>query len=154
MHCYLQLSKKCDITKPEKLYLKLDAEEYKGNFQGVKSDEHVIKYCIKDGNFIASKSPEELTNRHESRVGKKKIIGKELMQLANVKALAEHVRDVRPELHPDYKRIRESFILHKLDIEPVPKMAGCRGIWIKGSPGIGKTHCVLEKYGDDVYEKS
>ena len=143
-----------DITVATKLDIVHEGVTHHGNYQGVKSDEAVIKYVTKGGVFIASKDRDELLAKHECRVGKKKIIGKELLGIPNVRALAEHVRDKRPELLMDYDRVRKGYISHKLDIEPAIKVAGTRGIWISGAPGIGKTHCILDKYGDSVYEKS
>lgn len=150
----MHVNKKVDITVPDKLDLEYEGVRYHGNYQGVKSDEAVIKYVTKGGAFISSKPRDELLNKHECRVGKKKIIGKELIGLPNAKALAEHVRDVRPELLMDYERIRKGYQLYKLDIEPSIQVAGTRGIWITGTPGVGKTHCILDKYGDGVYEKA
>jgi hypothetical protein len=61
LHAYIQVDKKVDVTRPNALDL-TDAEgkQYHGNYQGVKSDEAVIKYVTKGGNFIASKDLETL----------------------------------------------------------------------------------------------
>lgn len=84
----------------------------------------------KDGNYISSKSIEELTERHECRVGKKKLIGKEILGIANTQLLAEHVRDKRPELALDYERVERSFIALKRALEKPFITRECRGIWI------------------------
>lgn len=60
LHCYLQVDKKVDITVPSKLNIKEEEKEFHGNFQGVKSDTAVIKYCTKGGKYISSKEIEEL----------------------------------------------------------------------------------------------
>ena len=52
----------------------------------------------KDGRFISSKPLEELQHKTECRIGKKKIIGRELLNLRSTRDLAEHIRDQRPEL--------------------------------------------------------
>lgn len=142
LHCFLDLSKKINIKSPTKLDLVLDGVTYHGKYEGVRTEEAVLKYVTKEGNFISSKPLEELLHRHECRVGKKKIIGKEIINLASTSHLAKHVQEVRPELVMDYDRLRRSFISFKRDLEPPLKCKDVRGIWIKGPPGIGKTHQV------------
>lgn len=105
-----------DITNATKLDLVYENVTYHGNYQGVKSDEAVIKYVTKGGRFISSKPREELLQKHECRIGKKRIIGQEIAGIPTVKALAEHCRDVRPELLPDYERVRRSYVAYQLDI--------------------------------------
>lgn len=54
----------------------------------------------------------------------------------------------------EYDKIRKSFIAFKRDLDIPFKTVECRGIWIKGSPGIGKTHTIMENFGHELYEKS
>lgn len=42
----------------------------------------------------------------------------------------------------------------KLALEKPFKTIQTRGIWIKGEPGIGKSHLLMENYHDQLYEKS
>lgn len=60
LHCYIQVDKAVDITVATKLDIQQDNVVYHGNYQGVKSDTAVIKYVTKDGNYISSKSIDEL----------------------------------------------------------------------------------------------
>lgn len=81
LHCYIEVDKPVDTLNARCYDLSLNDVVFHGNYQGVKSDEHVIKYVTKDGNFISSKDISELLAKHECRVGKKKVIGKELLGL-------------------------------------------------------------------------
>lgn len=42
----------------------------------------------------------------------------------------------------------------KRDIERDFETKDVRGIWIMGTPGVGKTHVVLANYRECTYEKS
>lgn len=68
--------------------------------------------------------------------------------------MAEWVRDQRPELAMDFERIERSYMRIKLALEAPFKTVQTRGIWIKGEPGIGKSHLLMENYHDQLYEKS
>lgn len=136
----MELSKKCNFKNAHRLDLTEEDHTYHGKYEGVRSDEAAIKYVTKEGNYVSSKPYEELLHKHECRTGKKKIIGTEIIGLPTVSALAKHVKEHRPELIMDYDRIRRGFISYKRDLEPPLLCKDTRGIWIKGPPGIGKTH--------------
>jgi Geminivirus Rep catalytic domain. len=150
----MALEKDFETEKPDKLDLKDGDQTYHGNYQSVKSDEHVIKYVTKDGNFISSKSIEDLLLKHQHRVGKKKIIGTSILGCTSVGELALVVRDKHPELIVDYEKIVRSYQLYQAHTIKQQSTVKPRGIWISGQPGIGKTHCLLESLGEDVYLKS
>ena len=54
----------------------------------------------------------------------------------------------------DFERIERSYMRIKLALEAPFKTIQTRGIWIKGEPGIGKSHLLMENYHDQLYEKS
>lgn len=113
MHCWLALEKDFETENATKLDLKDGEMVYHGNYQSVKSDEHVIKYVTKDGNFISSKSIEDLLLKHQHRVGKKKIVGKAILGCSSVTELASVVREQHPELIMDYEKIVRSYQLYQ-----------------------------------------
>ena len=73
----IPLDKK-DYTKPDCMDIQWEDKVYHGNYQGCKSDTAVIKYCTKDGKFIASKDIADLTNKNECRTGKSALSAKSL----------------------------------------------------------------------------
>lgn len=152
LHCYLNLSKRYETQNANHLDLKKEDQNYHGNYQAVRDDKHVLKYVTKDGNYISNASLEDLTLKTECRLGKKKIVGQEMLNLKNTKELAEYVRDERPELLVDYDRIKKSFIAHRRDLESTKTLKNCRGIWISGKPGVGKSHFIMKTY-PDLFEK-
>jgi len=51
---------KVSISDQSFLDIHYEGRKYHGNYQGVRSNEKVLKYVTKDGNFISSKPIEEL----------------------------------------------------------------------------------------------
>lgn len=52
----------------------------------------------------------------------------------------------------NYKKVKQSVDLFKIDTKPAVTTEKLRGVWIYGPPGTGKTRYVHEKY-DDIYDK-
>ena len=60
LHCWLKLSKACNIKDQAKLDLIMEGVKFHGKYESCKSNSKVLKYVVKDGNYISSKPYEEL----------------------------------------------------------------------------------------------
>lgn len=63
MHAWLKLEKKVNIGDP-KLF---DIEGYHPNLQGCRSNADVVKYVVKDKDYVSNMSPEEIRALVQSR---------------------------------------------------------------------------------------
>lgn len=97
LHCYFKLEKKVNFTSAQCL----DIGIYHGNYQGCRSSINVARYCTKKEDYISNYDVAEET---EKRVGKKKILGSEL--LGKRKTLEELTVE-HPELLFGYKKLKE-----------------------------------------------
>jgi len=65
VHVYLKLQAKCDIRDPASLDLVSDEESgrspYHGNYQGCRSPQAVMRYCLKEEDYITNLPPELVT---------------------------------------------------------------------------------------------
>lgn len=63
------------------------------------------------------------------------------------------LEELKEEVHPmNLGRTISGIHLYKLMKQSATETKGCRGVWIRGSPGAGKSHLVETKY-PDAYRK-
>lgn len=53
----------------------------------------------------------------------------------------------------DFKKVADSFTFFRRSLEEVGTLKNCRGIWITGAPGIGKTWNIMQNFSKDLFEK-
>jgi len=114
----------------------------KSHFEMVKKDNGAAKYCMKedtrvDGPWEYGEKPVERNSKTDWEEVKANAIS------GNFEAIPA---DILIKHYQNLKRIRVDHITTK-DVEE------CRGIWIWGAPGTGKTHHARTQYGEDIYIK-
>lgn len=119
--------------------LKFKFNDRTANAEAVRSMSAVLKYCSKDDEYITNiKNLESLIKKSKKR----KVIG-EIFERGALWAVENGAcREI------DYKRLKASVDLYRLDTAPVEATDDCKGHWISGPTGIGKTHHVHERWPD------
>lgn len=145
-HVYLGLSQSVRHKIPAN---SLDIEGHHPNVQVVRSNERVMKYVVKDGDYITNIEQEIQKARSHLNKMNKEAIGKSLIE---GKPLAELTREF-PALIFDYVRLRTGFLLFKLDSCSLEALDGPCGVWIGGPPGVGKSIIAETKFGK-IYPKN
>lgn len=110
--------------------------------------EQNIDYCTKDKDvLIQFGDPPTKNSKIQERMEKnKRLRDGDLNELVDTGELS--INQV-----PMIKRARVILEQEKLAKE-IYETEECKGVWIYGPPGVGKTHFVREKYGPDLYVKS
>ena len=144
-HVYLELSG-AFRTRDAKCF---DIQGHHGNYQGCRSAKNVLRYCTKDDNYISNMDIATLLSKPSTR----KKVGEQLVNGEKTpwEAVQEH-----PELIFGYKKLKVDFETFLVDSKKPIETNGCRGIWIWGPPGAGKsTHArrLGDQYGGGLYLK-
>lgn len=107
------------------------------NVQAVKNKYATIKYLHKEDKEPLSKQMDlqEYINKTEK---KQTILGKRLMQGEDLKALVEE--EGNQHLVLKYDKLKTAIAAYHLDSKKPSTAGGCRGLWICGPSGTGKTH--------------
>lgn len=114
-HCYLEKQGSEDawsFTSPG--FADLPSGHH-GNYQAVRSDKNVLKYCIKKDDYICDPGF-DVDGRIKAKKSHKKYIGEEL--LLKKRSLAEVVM-ANPELIYDYDKLRKNLGLLKNDLDDI-----------------------------------
>lgn len=109
-----------------------------GNYQPCRSPKDVIKYCSKDGNYISNFDVEEYMQK------------KKKLSIATIKS--KSARQALEDGDIKISSIRNYNLARSVLVEPY-EHTECRGLWIYGKPGSGKSHAVRVSY-PDLYSKS
>lgn len=119
-----------------------DIGGFHGHYETAKSWKAVIKYCGKDGNYIANIDIQSAASKKAAR-------NKQLLE-EDPKQLIESGTIGVLQL-PNLLRSKAAFTTLSLPYQA----EDVRGIWIHGKTGVGKSHFVRTKYSDtDLYLKS
>jgi len=126
----------------QKLKLKVfDLPSSTGHYEATKSRAGAIKYCQKDGDFLTNLSDDAVLTPQAKRA-------KFVHDVLKVKSLPKLIEE--GDIRWDQAK---SAAYAKQVLMKAERMEGCRGIWIQGKPGVGKSHKARHDYGDDIYIK-
>lgn len=103
------------------------------------SIEENVHYCNKDGLFI-ERGDKPLANDNKGRA--EKLRWQRTWELAKLGELESIDADIRIRQYNTLKRIAKDFM------SKPPNLNGTCGIWIYGTSGVGKSHCVINRYPD------
>ncbi len=132
-HAYVKF--KGDGVAPKDV-LKFKWVDRTANAESCRSPKAVIKYCKKDGDFISN-----IANLLNYEKNKSKKLSTFLLEEGVDKAVEDGLISIR-----GLKRLRQDvfdYKLHKVDVEPT---IHCKGIWIYGPTGAGKTTEALRRF--------
>lgn len=142
LHCYLLLSRKCNLKDPHAL----DLGSYHGNYRGCRSPSAVKEYCTKENNFITNLDPKSLVKSNPYMEALAEATKGDLKQALSVLAASPQgakdlvtrrdcvIRSLR-QLRP-----RRLEILHPLSSYKLPTLWDPRyTLILSGKSGLGKT---------------
>lgn len=124
IHAFIRYKDKVEF-KPDRW----DIGQYHGNYQAAKNWKGVLQYCQKEGNYISNFDPDAAKSKRAAR--NKQIVTEDPKKLVDEGIIPI---DRLPNI------MKAIDIYHLL--EPAEDMDTCRGIWIYGPPGVGKSHVV------------
>lgn len=127
IHVYIKLDSRLDVRDAH--FWDLGANH--GNYQACRSPAKTIQYLVKSDTTPLSNFnwAEGIPSRKRKEIG---------LVLLNGKSLVDLVAE-EPQLVFSYKTLRDNLALYALDKKPPYTHGFCRGIWIWGAPGTGKT---------------
>ena len=138
IHVYVEFAEKIRwraTAEPKKW----DVKGKHPNVQTVRNRSKTIQYCMKE-----DREPYIEGVDVEAVVGKKK---------SYARMYEMGLEELKEEVHPmNLGRTISGIHLYKLMKQSATETKGCRGVWIRGSPGAGKSHLVETKY-PDAYRK-
>ncbi len=112
------------------------------NARGVRGPRKVIGYCIKEGDYLTNIANIE---SYQQQHGKK--LHKDILRKGAKQAMEDG------DVHPmNYKRLAQSIELYELHCKKSEATDECKGRWIYGSSGSGKTTSALERW-PEAYRK-
>lgn len=135
LHAYVKFKNGVKKTDAPTVFNVLDKS---GNYQPARSCKNVIKYCSKDGNYIANFDLDNYLNK------KKKLCVKTIQTKSAREALIDG--DITIASIRNYNLAR-SILVQPYEHDDV------RGLWIWGPPGTGKSHAVRAAF-PDYYDKA
>lgn len=152
LHAYLQMERTLETVRSDfadiKAVVENEVMNYHGNYQSVRSVQHVIRYCSKKDDYLTSFTDDEM--RKYKKVSRTEIAMKEAME---GRALAEILED-NPTLLTMAGKIQQALCLYRTMKAPKFKKKQVCGKWIWGPTGTGKSHLVHTMYNPkDVYLK-
>lgn len=126
----------------------LDVEAFHPNIQAVRSADAVLKYCVKEGDYITN-IPDKIkkAQKEESKMNKREV-GRRLKDGEKLITLVEEY----PELIFNYSRLKTDismYMLEKNDLLPLERTCG---IWLSGPPGSGKSTIATTRYGEYYFK--
>lgn len=147
LHIYLHAVLREGTTGVRIKHCDLDLHGKHGNYQAARSDEHVVKYCKKDGEFIWwGANPND---RAELR-GKKRNL--QLAKLVKGEMTLEQLVEEEPNLILKYKSLAENLRLFQASKKRRPDGVAPRFVYLTGPSGVGKTTLAKSlKAGEDTF---
>lgn len=134
LHVYLRLSDTLDTRDPNFA----DIANHHGNYQSVRCDKAIIKYCVKEDAYISNFDVQAKVTLRNS---KQKLIFAKLIkgEIELPQAIEEN-----PSLIKGYKKLKSDLQEYFLDKKGSLTTDDVRGVWIYGPPGVGKSHMARE----------
>lgn len=139
-HCYVNLLTSVR-TKVSQSYFNIG--DHHPNFQNVRNEQRVVKYCAKDGDYISNcKAKIDKWNRTALKKTKEDI-AKELMGGMKItEAVVKY-----PQLLFGYSRLKMDVQAYMLDKQDKVNLPTTCGVWIAGPAGAGKDTIATERMG-------
>lgn len=145
-HCYFGLDD--EVREPRCSSSKFDIGGHHPNIQTCRSAEKVIRYVIKDDDYITNVPYEVARAKGAMEKKSRRELGEELLA---GKSISEVVQ-ANPALIFGFDRLYKDLQTWKLFTYVPPTLVGPCGIWIGGLSGSGKTTIASTKFGE-LYEK-
>ncbi len=115
----------------------------------VKKDNGVTEYCNKDTGRLDGPFTYGIKPARKDKAGDTARKNMEVIELGPEKALEQGLIPLK-----DYDKIVKSVNLYKIRTGQAMETEDCRGIWIWGPPGTGKSHYARHEWGDSFYVKA
>lgn len=135
LHAYVKY--KTGVKVKDVMKFHIDAKGVKA--QPCRSCRDVIKYCTKEGDYLANFDVE----KYQAKKGK--VSSEVLRTYTTIEALDAGIIGLNSMKAFEYAR--------SLAINPKEREDVC-GLWYYGAPGTGKSRMARELFGDDLYLKS
>lgn len=152
LHCYLKLTKKCDVRNANGL----DIDGFHGNYMSCKSPAAVKKYCRKENNYITNipdkaYTPYDKAIEAENRITAEKILMKEcadvyIKNFNNVQNFLENLEERTKSTLPEFKVYPpDSFVTNIDDVicqwilQIGADLDRCKLLIVGSPPSFGKT---------------
>lgn len=132
-HCYISLDRSLRTKVPARF---LDIDENHPNIEFVRSAGKVIKYCIKEDQYI--------TNMDLNKKVTKEDIAKKILSGIKIVDIVQE----NPKYLFGYSRLKQDVQLFMLDSRPEILLDRPCGLWIAGPAGSGKSTIARTKFGD------
>lgn len=147
LHAYLHAKLREGGTQVRIKHSDLDLAGKHGNYQSVRSDEAVVKYCKKDGDFIFwGPDPRD---RAELRGKKRNLL---LAGLVKGDITLEQAVEEDTNLLRHYKNLGENLRLFQANKKKRPDGVAPRFVYLTGPSGVGKTTLAKSlKAGGDTF---
>lgn len=134
LHVFLHAKLREGLTEVRVKHTDLDLHGKHGNYQAARSDERVVAYCQKDGDFIWWGA--DPRDRAELRGMKRKLL---LAGLVKGTKTLEEVIEEDTDLLKHYKALGENLRLFRANKKKRPDGVAPRFVYLTGPSGVGKT---------------
>jgi len=134
LHVYLHAVLADGVTKCRIKHSDLDLYQHHGNYQQCRSDEAVMKYCAKEGDFVWWGVDPRL--RSKARGNKQNLV---LAKVISQSITVEQAVTESPGLFTKYVQLKKSLDLWRAEANRRPVGTSPRFIYLMGPSGVGKT---------------
>lgn len=143
IHVFMTLNKKINTTSVKYF----DIAGYHGNYQTARDSDDVIEYLKKSDKEPLSYG--QYVGNSQTAVQKRAAKNKQMLSLPLHELVDTGLIHIS-----QYKQVKESIQLYKVDKVSVPDYMPKECIWIYGKTGIGKSRYIRDNYGGQTFFKS
>jgi len=137
-----------NYSKPGKRLTGLKKHDPKAHFTPVKFDNGASAYCLKEDTRVEGPWEFGLKPARLNEKGSKAEQNKKLIEMGAENAVEQGLIGIER-----YLQLKKNIDAYKIATSVAIEAEGCRGIWIWGAPGVGKSRYARDNF-KDIYLKA